>query len=112
MKKAAISIFLILLLIIGSIALHLFVIGEPVDGNTLAIYVQETDHQVNIDVHALDSAMAFSDVRFQHKGTVLYITLRKVLVSPLHDTGSKSIWIEKVDETEIWLGGKLIWSAE
>lgn len=112
MKKWIIVLTAVLLLITLGCGIKLFVIGEPVDGNTLSIDVEETDRQVNIDVHTPDSAMAISDISFRHEGTILYITVRKVLVSPLHDSGSNSIWIEKVDETEIYLGGKLIWTAK
>lgn len=112
MKKGIISILILILLATGWFALHLFVIGDPVDGNTLAIDVEEMGNQLNIHISTPASAIAFSDVSFRHKGTALHITPRKVLVSSLHRSGSKSISVELLDETEVWLGGRLIWSAQ
>jgi len=56
--------------------------------------------------------MAISDVSFRHEGTVMHLTVRKVLASPLHNDGSECIYLEITDETEIWLGSRLIWSAQ
>ena len=111
MKKVIISVLLLILLGAGLTALHLFVIGDPVDGDMLIIDVEDLENQLNIHIDTPASAMAFSDVSFRHEGTALHITVRKVLVSTLHPSGSKSIYVKKVDETEVWLGGKLIWSA-
>ena len=110
--KKIFCIVLLILLIAGLTAVHLFVIGNPVDGNMLVIDVEETENQLNIHISTPASAIAFSDVGFRHKGTALHITVRKVLVSPLHHSGTKVIYIEKMDETEVWLGGRLVWKAE
>ena len=112
MKKLVLSIIVLFLLAAGWFALDLFIIGDPVDGNMLVIDVEDLERQLNIHIATPDSAMAFSDVRFRHEGTALHITVRKVLVSPLHRSGTKCIYVEKMDETEVWLGGKLIWSAK
>ena len=112
MKKLILSVIILVLLAAGWFALDLFVIGDPVDGDTLVIDVEDLGSQLNIHIAAPDSAMAFSDVRFRHEGTALHITVRKVLVSPLHRSGTTCIYVEKMDETEVWLGGKLIWSVK
>lgn len=111
-KKLVLSIIVLLLLAAGWIALDLFVIGDPVDGDTLVIDVEEAENQLNVHIATPASAMAFSDISFRHEGTALHINVRKVLVSSLHCSGTKTIYVEKGDETEVWLGGRLIWSAE
>jgi len=112
MKKVVIFLFAALFLLTLSCGLILFVIGQPVDGDTLAIEVKEQEGQVTIYIDSFDSAMAISDVSFRHEGTVMHLTVRKVLASPLHNDGSECIYLEITDETEIWLGSRLIWSAQ
>ena len=112
MKKYIFGLLAVLLVIALGIGAKLFIIGEPVDGNTIMIEVEDLENQINIHIATPASAIAFSDVNFRHEGTVLHITVREVLVSSLHNSGTKSIYVEKVDETEVWLGGKLIWTSE
>lgn len=100
----------LLLLLLGG--LWIFVIGEPVDGNTISCEVEELENQINIYVSMPNSALAFGETQFRQVDNVLTITMRKVLVSPLYSSGTKMIWLEKGTETEIWLGGKCIWKAE
>lgn len=112
MRKWLILLCILLVLVPAWLAVQIFLIGEPVDGNTLAVDVEESEHQLTIHFSTPASAIAFSDVRFRHKGTALHITVRQVLVSPLHNSGTHCIYIEKADETEVWLGGRLIWEAK
>ncbi len=112
MKKVAVILFAALLLLALGCGLKLFVIGEPADGDTLVIEVKEQKGQVTIYIDSPDSAMAISNIRYRYEGTKLYMTVRRVLSSPLHRDGSKCIYYEITDETEIWLGGRLIWSAQ
>lgn len=112
MKKILRFTLAALLLVAGTLSLHLFVIGDPVDGSLVACDVTEDDNQLNIHVTTLASAIAFTDnVQLRQIGSSLYITLRKVLVSSLHSSGSQMILIEKNDLSEVYLGGKLIWSV-
>ena len=113
MKKAILILLAVIALIISSVLLQVFVIGEPADSSILFCDVTEDDNQVNIYVFTSSSALAFTDnVTLRQEGTTLYITLRKVLVSSLYNDGTKQIRIEKNDLTMIFLGGKQIWSAE
>lgn len=112
MKKVLIFALAILLLAAGGLVLHLFVIGDPVDGSLVICDVTENGGQLNIHVTTPASAIAFTDnVQLRQSGTTLHITLRKVLVSPLYSSGSRMIWIEKNDLTEVYLGGIQIWTA-
>ena len=112
MKKAIISILVLLVLTAAVAALWIFVIGEPVDGNSLVIDVTELENQVNILITTPASAIAFTDNSLPQEGNTLHISFRQVLVSPLHSSGQKSIYLEKGNLTEIYLGGKQIWTAE
>ena len=82
------------------------------DGDTLAVNVHEHDNQVDIYIDSLDSAMAISNIQYRYEGTVLHLTVWKVLSSPLNRDGDKCLYYEITDETEIRLGNKLIWSKE
>ena len=112
MKKKLLLAALALVLVFGAIGLTLLVIGEPVDGEEIAIEVEDLEGQVNIYISTPASALAFTDAHLRQEGNVLTIHLRQVLVSPLYSSGTKMIWLEKGTETEIWLGGKCIWTAE
>ncbi|MBQ2854330.1 MAG: hypothetical protein IJE81_02530 [Oscillospiraceae bacterium] len=112
MKKAAVILFSVLLLAVFVIGLKVFVIGSPVNGNALAVDVQAHDRQVTIYIDSPDSALAISNIKYRYEGTKLYITVWKVLSSPIHNNGSRCLYYEITDETEIWLGDRLIWSAK
>lgn len=112
MKKVLWILCILFLLLALALSLKLFLIGEPMDGELLAVEVKEQAGQVTIYMDSLDSAVAISDVSYRYDGTILYMTVHKVLSSPIHNEGSKCIYYEIVDETEIWLGGKQIWSAK
>jgi len=111
-KKTVLFLFAILLLIALVCGLKLFIIGEPTDADTLAIRVEEGDGQLAIYVQSTDSAMAISNMQYHYDGTVMQITVWKVLSSPLNRDGDICLYYEIMDETEIWLGGKRIWSAK
>ena len=110
-RKIFLVFAIFLLILLGGLA-QLFLIGLPVDGNSVVCEVEEWENQVNIYVTTPSSALAFTDAHLHQKGTILSISMRQVLVSPFYSSGSRMIWLEKGTETEIWLGGKCIWTAE
>ena len=112
MKKYVVGLLVTLLIIALGIGVKLFIIGEPIDGDALAIRVEESDGQLALHIQTTDSAVSISNMQYRYDGTVMYLTVWKVLSSPLNNDGDISLYYEIVDETEIWLGGKLIWSAE
>ena len=112
MKKNILIIFTLVLLILFGIGAKLFLIGEPMDDDSLAVRVEEGDGQVTIYIQSTDSAMAISNLKYHYEGTVMHLTPWKVLCSPIHNDGDKCLYYEIVDETEIWVGEKLIWSAK
>ena len=110
-KKVFLCVLLIVLILVFGITAKIFLIGEPVDNSIVVCDVEELDDQINIYVTTPASAIAFTDPQLRQEGTTLYITIRKVLVSSLFSSGTKMIWIEKNDLTEIVLGGEVIWTA-
>ena len=112
MKRIAIILLVLILLTVSLTLLKLFVIGEPADADMLSVHVEESDGQVTIYIQTMDSAAALSDIQFRYEDTVLHLTVRKVLTSPLHASGEKCLYYEITDEAEIWLGNKLIWSRQ
>lgn len=112
MKKKFWIVGVAALILLLGFAVKLFLIGEPVDGSTLLCKVEELDNQLTIYAYATDSADAFTDVQYRQEGTTLYITFNMVLPSPLHRNGEKCIYLEKCDLSEVYLCGKLIWSAQ
>lgn len=110
--KKKITAILLILLVISFGALKLFVIGSPADGSTLAVEVQHHDNQVDIYINSPDSALSISNIRYHYDGTVLHLTVYKVLSSPLYRDGSRCLYYEITDETEIWLSDRLIWTRE
>ena len=112
MKKILIAMLVLTVLAASYTALKLFVIGGPADDDSLAIRVEEGDGQLAIYIQTTDSAMAISNMQYRYGGTVMHLTVWDVLSSPLHNDGDECLYYEITDETEIWLGGKLIWSAQ
>ena len=110
MKKIIICV-LILLLLICACAIKLFILGSPANDTALAVRVEEGDGQLAIYIESMDSAHAISNMEYRYNGTVMHLTVWTVLSSPLNNDGERCLYYEIVDETEIWLGNKLIWSA-
>ncbi len=86
-------------------------IGEPVDGAQLDYTISETGQDMQIDIQAAAAGVALRDWRCRTKGNVLYISARKVPVSPFISQSSNHISLSSQDLQEIYLGGNLIWTA-
>lgn len=112
MKKKLLWAFLIFLIVALCIAVKLFLIGEPVDGNQLIYSVTENEQSLVLNVCASDSAAALRGWKYRQDGNTLYISTRKVLVSPFFSSGIYQTTITPETVTEIYLSGKLIWTAK
>lgn len=102
----------IVLIIVLSVLFKLFVIGESVDGAQVNCTTSVNGHTLELRVAAVESAVALRGFRYKQEGDTLFISARKVVVSPLFDEGvyETSIDLELLDK--IILGGQLIWSGE
>ena len=111
MKKFLSITAVLLLLVIISIPVKLFFIGEPLDAALVHCTVTEDDDELHLNVSTPASAIAFRGWKFRQEGTTLYISARKVLVSRFYFSGVYGTSIPRGDLTEIYFGGNLIWSA-
>ena len=111
MKKRIIGIVVITIAMLLGFGMKLFIIGAPANENSLAVQVEEGDGQIAIYIQSTDSAMSISNIQYRYEGTVLHLTVYKVLCSPMNNDGDKCLYYEITDESEIWLGNKLIWTA-
>lgn len=110
--KHWIVILLGITLIIGlAFLLKLFIIGEPVDGVQVVFVTSANGQSLDLQVDALESAMALRGWKQQQDGSTLYISARKVLASPMFHEGHYETSIDLETIETIILGGKVIWSG-
>ena len=112
MKKTILILIFLILMIFIICAAKVFLIGEPMDADSLAIQIKEGDGQLSIFILSTDSARAIRDLQYRYEGTVLHITPFGVLSSPIYNDGEKCLYYEIVDETQVWVAGELVWSAQ
>ena len=112
MKRFLTAGCLLLLILAASIAAQVFLIGDPVDGNTVTMDVTEDGNIVYIHIMTVDSAMAYCGERRHREGSTLSITLRKVLVSPVHDSGYHIAAVDTNGLSKILVGGRQVWPTE
>lgn len=82
------------------------------DGEQLAVFLQEEGNTVTLNIATPASAIALRGWKYRQEGSTLYISARKVLVSPLFRDGTYQTTIDTTLLSEIYLGGKLIWNAK
>ena len=113
MKKYIIGLLAVLLIAaLIAIPLKLFLIGDPVDGAQVHYSITEDGDSLRLNVATSSSAIAFRSWKFHQEGSRLYISCRKVLVSPLFSSGTYDSTIDTLKLDQLYLGGKLIWTAE
>ena len=110
MKKALIILAGILLLLAVGVCAKLYLIGEPVDGTQLSYAISENGNSLHIGIATPASAIALRGWTYHQDGSTLYLSCRKVLVSPLFSDGTYQTTIPDLSLLEkIYLGGELIW---
>lgn len=102
-----ISIFVMISLII---LLSLFVIGEPIDGKQLYCTTSLNGQTLNLRVEPVESGVALRGWKFRKDNNILYISARKVLVSPLFHEGTYETSIDLEPIESVMVGGQTIWS--
>ena len=107
-RSAIIILAIALLLILGAMT-KLFLIGEPIDGRQVHCTLSLSGQNLELHVAPAESDMALRGWEFKQDGSTLFISGRKVLVSPLFSEGyyEASIDIKSIDH--IYLGGQAIW---
>lgn len=110
MKRFLCIILILLILTVLIVPAKLFLIGDPVDGTQLYVETSEDGQNLRVYVHMVASAVALRGWKYRQDGSTLYIRARKVLVSPLFPSGSYETSMDTSLLSEIYLGGRLIWS--
>lgn len=110
-KIIACMIGILLLFVLGS-ALKLFVIGEPVDSAQVYCEVTVADQNLELNVSTSASAIAFRGWKFRQEGNTLFVSARKVLVSPLFRDGVYHTSMDLGTIEEISFGGQTIWEKD
>lgn len=111
MKKIGIGIAIIGIAAVCFLV-NLFVIGEPVDGKQMLTTAIVNDSKLELQASAEGSAVALKGWKYEKEGTDLFISARKVPVSPLFSEGTYRDSIDLNGLECVYLGGQVIWEKE
>lgn len=114
-RKIALAVACTAAVLLGGIALKLFVIGTPLQPQDMAVMVNEVQDGGNtlfLSLTAIGSGDAFYGWKMETVDGVTSIYARRVTASPLHRTGNAQVYVPLEGVREVWLGGvsgKLLW---
>ena len=109
MKKKIGIILTVLLVTAACLLSSWLLIGEPVDGKQLAYQITEHPSYLDLQVTAVESAVALRGWQLKQEGNDLFIRARKVPVSPFASHGDYLTSIDTDGIDHVYLGGHLIW---
>lgn len=109
LKKLILTLIIVFIIIIGGIFAKLFVIGKPISRSQLYCETNISENTLSLNLTSLDSASALKSSLVEKDGSTLYVTVRKVLVSPLFKDGTLNTEIDISDIDEVILGGETVW---
>lgn len=115
-RRVAAAILCTVLVLLLGFAAKIFVIGEPLDPDGVAVDTQEEGGALQVGISSLASGNAFRGWTVENRDGVVSITARSVLVSPLFRDGTGTVEVPLEGVTEIWLGGagegRMIWQED
>ena len=115
-RRVAAAILCTVLVLLLGFAAKIFVIGEPLDPDGVAVSSQESDDVLQVQISSYGSGNAFHSWTAENQDGVVSITARSVLVSPLFRDGTGTVEVPLEGVTEIWLGeageGRMIWQED
>ena len=115
-RRVAAAILCTVLVLLLGFAAKIFVIGEPLDPDGVAVSSQESDDVLQVQISSYGSGNAFHSWTAENQDGVVVITARSVLVSPLFRDGTGTVEVPLEGVTEIWLGeageGRMIWQED
>ena len=115
-RRVAAAILCTVLVLLLGFAAKIFVIGEPLDPDGVAVSAQREDDVLRVKVSSAVSGNAFWDWTVENQDGVVSITARSVLVSPLFRDGTGTVEVPLEGVTEVWLGqagtGRMIWQDD
>ena len=114
-RKITLAVACTALILLGGIALKLFVIGTPLQPQSLAVVLEEVQDEGNtlfLSLSSVGSGNAFHSWKVETVDGVASIYARDVLVSPLYSTSNAQVYVPLEGVREVWLGGisgRLVW---
>ena len=94
------------------IFLQLYVLGEPIDGEQVYCTMSINDQSLELRIVAIESGVALRGWKLKQDGGTLFISARKVLISPLFNKGDYETIIDLKAIDNISFGGQEIWSNQ
>lgn len=109
-KRVVLAVFLTLLVLTGSAAAMVFVIGSPASAETMVVLRTWTEEETLwVEVSSPVSANAFWGWNTEVENGTAYITAREVIVSPIHPSAYGKIGVPLEGVEEVYLCDRLIW---
>lgn len=116
-KKIVLAVVCTALVLLGGIALKLFVIGTPLQAQDMAVIVNEVQdggYSLFLSLTSVGSGDAFYGWKQETVDGVTSIYARRVTVSPFCRTGNAQMYVPLDFVKEVWLGGtsgRLLWAG-
>lgn len=114
-KKIVLAVVCTALVLLGGLALKVFVIGTPLQAQSVAVAVadRQDNNTLYLSLSSVSSGNAFHGWKVETVDGVTSIYARDVLVSPLYSSGQAELTVPLNFVQEVWLGGKsgrLLWA--
>ena len=116
-KKIALAVVCTVLVLLGGLALKVFVIGTPLQAQSVAVLEEGicSDNSLFLYLVSTNSGSAFYGWKLETVDGVTSIYARDVLASPLHRFVGKILSVPLEGVREVWLGGasgqgRLLWA--
>ena len=103
------SLLGLLALVIGLLAIRVFVVGGSIYLDALAARASVDGQQVTLDVASTDSARAITNVSFREEDGVVTATVRAGLPSPLHRGDARAVYDAAGEVKTVKLDDRILW---
>lgn len=107
--RVTLAILLTLAVLLGALAAKVFLIGSPASADTMAVRTWTAGGQLWVDVTSSVSANAWWGWDTEVENGTARITVREVIVSPVHPSAYGRIGVPLEGVEEVYLCGRLIW---
>ena len=111
MARAVLLTLTIVGLILGGIALKLFVVGDEATSEGMSWSIQQDGNYLNVRAYTVWSGVAYCRWETEQVGDTVYIRTTKVLPSYLYPTADNRMRIPLKGVNHIYLAERLIWSV-
>ena len=108
-NRVILAILLTLLVLVGTLAAKIFLIGSPASPDTMAVRTRTEGDMLWVEVSSVASANAWWGWDTEVENGTARITAREGLVSAVHPTASGAVGIPLEGLEEVYLCGRLIW---